>query len=177
MRKSSVVVLLSTLILAGCRLQRHRLGEARPLAPAQAAIVTDGVRTFARNVERDVTEEGPSAWTKHFEDVPEFFMVVNGQMAFSSGPAAMTTMPNVAAQYKQITLQWGDDLRVDPLAPDFAVFAAPYHESLVTADGHNIESKGYFTGVAEFRSGSWKFRDAHWSEAPPPAPPPTANSK
>lgn len=172
MRKSSVIVLLSSQILAGCRLHRHRLGEVRPLAAAQDAIVTDGVRAFAQSVEHDVTQRGPLAWSGHFEDVPEFFMVVNGRMAFASGDAAMRAMPNVAAQYKQITLQWGDDLRVDPLAPDLAVFAAPYHESLVTADGRHIESKGYFTGVAEFRSGGWKLRDAHWSEAAAPVPPP-----
>lgn len=171
MRKLLVVALFSVVGLSGCHLHRHRFGERRPLTAAQATVVTDGVRAFAQNVERDVTQQGPSAWSRYFEDVPEFFMVVNGQMAFSSGVAAMTAMPNVAAQYKQITLEWGDDLRVDPLAFDLAVFAAPYHESLVLADGRHVESSGYFTGVAEFRGGAWKFRDAHWSEAPAPAPP------
>lgn len=171
MRKLFLFTLLAALGLAGCHLHRHRFAERRALTAAQAAIVSDGVRAFARDVERDVTQQGPSAWSKHFEDAPEFFMVVNGQMAFASGAAAMTAIPNVAAQFKQITLEWGDDLRVDPLTPDLAVFAAPYHETLLTADGHDIDSKGYFTSVAEFRGGRWKFRDAHWSEAPaqPPA--------
>jgi hypothetical protein len=165
-----VVLLLLTSTLAGCRWHRHRFGERRPLTPAQAAVVAGDVRAFAHTVERDVTRQGPAAWSMHFENVPDFFMVVNGQMAFASGAAAMTAVPSVAAQYKQITLQWGEDLRVDPLTADLAVFAAPYHESMVTAGGHSIESNGYFTGVAEARNGSWKFRDAHWSEAPAALP-------
>jgi hypothetical protein len=170
-RKLLAIAVLAALGLAGCHMHHHRFGERRPLTPAQAVIVTDGVLTFAHTVERDVTQQGPSAWGEHFEDVPQFCMVVNGQMAFPSGAAAISGIPTVAKQFKQITLHWGDDLRVDPLTADLAVFAAPYHESLVTADGHHIDSNGYFTGVAEFRSGSWKFRDAHWSEAPAPAPP------
>lgn len=177
MRRILVLAVLASLGLAGCRMHHHYFGPHQPLSARESAVVTEGVRSFAQTVEQDVTQQGPSAWSKHFEDVPEFFMVVNGQMAFASGAAAMTAMPSVAAQYKQITLQWGDDLRIDPLTPDLAVFAAPYHESLVTADGHNVESRGYFTGVAEYRGGSWKFRDAHWSEAPAALPPAPAKTK
>lgn len=171
MRKITLLALLMTFGLAGCRWHHHRSAERRPLSPEQSAIVSQSVRALAGRVERDVTQQGPSAWSQYFESGPEFFMVVNGQMAFASGTDALTALPSVAAQYKQITLDWGDASRIDPLAPNLAVFAAPYHESLVLAGGRQAESSGYFTGVAELRNGVWKFRDAHWSEIPAAAPP------
>jgi len=33
-------------------------------------------------VAHDVTQEGPLAWLKFFNTGPEFFMAVNGQLAF-----------------------------------------------------------------------------------------------
>jgi hypothetical protein len=67
-------------------------------------------------------------------------------------------------------LRWGDDLRVDPLTPNFAVIAATYKEVRLDTAGHRIEETGFFTGTAEHRDGHWQFRNAHWSVlAPPPA--------
>jgi hypothetical protein len=31
-----------------------------------------------------------------------------------------------------------------------------------------VEESGFFTGTAEYRSGRWQFRNAHWSVAAPP---------
>ena len=117
-----------------------------------------------RHVAHDVTEGGPAAWQRYFADTPAFFMAVNGKIAFASGAEAMAGLPQVAAAIRQIELKWGDDLRVDPLAPDLAVVAASYHESQVWADGRRVEDSGYFTGVAQSRDERWQFRDCHWSE-------------
>jgi hypothetical protein len=127
------------------------------------------VRRFAATVAYDVTQEGPIAWRKHFEEGPEFFMAVNGKLAFSSGQAAAQALPEVARVYKRIELRWGDDLRVDVLTPEFAVMAATYNEHVDYADGDREAARGYFTGVVEQRNGQWKFRDAHWSAPVPPA--------
>ena len=170
MRKLPVAVLILTIALGGCRWRRHARDERQALTPTRAAVVQEGVRAFARSVADAVTKDGPSAWARYFQDTPQFFMVVNGQMAFPSGVAAITAIPQVAKQIPQITLTWGDDLRVDPLTPDLAVFAAPYHESLVLADARHVESNGYFTSVVELTPAGWKFRNAHWSEPLPQAP-------
>jgi hypothetical protein len=44
---------------------------------------------------------------------------------------------------------------------------APYHEVQVWADGHQVTEDGYFTGLADREKDGWRFRNAHWSSAPP----------
>jgi hypothetical protein len=139
------------------------------LTPPRRAAVEEGVRRFAATVAQDVTQEGPIAWKKHFEEGPEFFMAVNGKLAFPSGQAAAQALPEIARVYKRIELRWGDDLRVDALTPELAVMAASYNEVVDYADGHREAASGYFTGVTELRNGQWQFRDAHWSAPVPPA--------
>jgi hypothetical protein len=160
MRIRLSLLLLFALVCIGCN---------RP-AGTDTSVVESGVRAFTRTVAHDVTQDGPIAWSKHFANIPEFFMAVNGQIAFPSGAAAMAAIPNVALVLKHIELQWGDDLRVDVLTPVLAVVAAPYREIQVDAAGHRVEDKGFFTGVVEYRGGRWQFRDAHWSSVAPTAP-------
>ena len=87
MRVSLCAVLVLSIACAGCN--KNSTG-------ADTASVESGVRAFTQVVAHDVTQEGPAAWSKHFADRPEFFMAVNGQMAFPSGGAAMAAMPKVA---------------------------------------------------------------------------------
>jgi hypothetical protein len=153
-----------------CKGQHTTHEESRTLAPERAAQVETGVRDFMRRVAHGVTQDGPSAWDKYFADTPAFFMAVNGKIAFASGADAVAGLPQVASMIKQIELKWGDDLRVDPLAPDLAALGVSYHEAQVWADGRRVEDHGYFTGVLQYRDGRWQFRDCHWSEpVPPPA--------
>lgn len=137
-------------------------------ADAQQSI-TNGVRRFMDAVAQDVTHDGPSAWRKHFEDTPSFFMAVNGQLAFGDSRSATQGIQDAARAYKHIDLHWGDTVRVDPLTPNLAIVAAPYHEVLTTADNQQIISNGFFTGLAENHNGEWQFRDVHWSVPAPPA--------
>ena len=124
------------------------------------------MRSFVETAAHNVTQDGPIAWRKHFSDRPAFFMVVDGQMVFKDGETAKNALPNVALAIRHIELNWGDNLRVDPLTSELAVVAAPYQEIRVDAGGHRVEETGYFTAVAELRDGRWQFRDAHWSSAP-----------
>jgi hypothetical protein len=145
---------------------------ARRQTNFNSTAVDEGVRTFIAAVAHDVTQDGPTAWSRHFANTPAFFMAVNGQMAFPSGAAAQAAIPSVAQSIRHIELQWGGDLRVDVLTPTLAVVAAPYREIQADASGHRVEDKGYFTGVVEFQNEQWQFRDAHWSSAGPPVPVP-----
>ncbi len=170
LRGMACAILLAGLALAGPKTYRAAPGDTKSLTAGRAAAVETEVRDFMRHVTHDVTQDGPAAWHKYFADTPAFFMAVNGKIAFASGAEAAAGLQQVATAIKQIELKWGDDLRVDPLAPDLAVAAAPYHEFQVWADGHRVEDSGYFTGVAQYRDGRWQFRDCHWSEpVPPPA--------
>jgi len=138
------------------------------LTAERATEVDQAVRTFARMVAHDVTQEGPAAWRRHFSDSPSFFMAVDGHLVFGTSAAATAGIQGAARAFKQIELQWGDELRVDPLAADLAVIATPYHEVRVDNAGKRVDENGFFTGVAEFRNGRWQFRNAHWSAAVPP---------
>ncbi len=145
---------------------------SQALTAKRAAQVTEDVKTFARTVAHDVTEEGPSAWRRHFADTPSFFMASEGRLVFPNSAAASRAIQELSRKIKSIELRWGDDLRVDPLTPDLAVVATTYHETRMTFAGQRAEEDGYFTGVAQYRSGRWQFRDAHWSVAVPASPVP-----
>ena len=162
MRLSSVLLLV--MACAGCNTRREG-GSSGPqrLTPSNAAAVEEAVRTFTATVAHEVTQEGPLAWSRHFDDSPAFFMAVNGQMAFPSGSAAKSGIQNVALTLKHIELKWGDDLRIDPLTPELAIVAAPWREIQIDSAGRRVEESGFFTGLAEFQDGHWQFRDAHWS--------------
>jgi hypothetical protein len=172
MRTWQRTLLLTTLSSAVCGTPQTVSAQSHLLTPERAAAVQDGVRAFTRTVAHDVTEEGPSAWRKHFADSPSFFMAVDGHLVYPNGAAAMAAIPDLARTIKHIVLRWGDDLRVDPLTADFAVVVTSWHEVIVDAAGKRVEETGFFTGTAEYRDGRWQFRNAHWSVAvPPPAVP------
>jgi hypothetical protein len=164
-------LLLAAFGLAGCSACTAGSAELQSLTPASAAATDESARTFMHTVAHDVTQEGPLAWLKFFNTGPEFFMAVNGQLAFPNAAAAKEGTQNFARTINRIDLTWGDDLRVDPLTAELAVVAASWREIQVDKAGHRIEEAGYFTGLAEYRDGRWRFRDAHWSApiSPPPA--------
>jgi hypothetical protein len=172
MRTWLLAILVATLANAGCGMQRSATEETQSLAPASATAVEHGVRAFMGAVAHDVTQNGPGAWRGYFENSPAFFMADEGKLVFPNSASASAAIDDLARNVKQIDLQWGSDLRVDPLTTDFAVVAASYHETRVSRAGERVDENGFFTGVAEYREGHWQFRDAHWSvAAPPPAVP------
>lgn len=160
-------ILAVTILSAACGSGHVVSGDSPNLTAARAADVDKQVRAFAEQVAHDITQEGPAAWRRYFAEGPEFFMASEGRLVFPNGAAVTAAIPELARTYKQIELHWGDDLRVDPLAPDLAVMAATYHEIQVNAAGVRANEAGYFTGIAEYRAGRWQFRDAHWSVVPP----------
>lgn len=168
--------LASTLLVAMVFAASNTLHERKPNEPeslsgSNTASVEAAVRNFMAGAARDVTQEGPLAWSKYFEDSPAFFMAVNGQMAFPNGTAAKDGIRNVAVILKHVELEWGDDLRIDPVGPGLAITAASWREKQIDSAGHQTEESGFFTGLAEFRDGRWQFRNAHWSSPVPPPPP------
>lgn len=175
MKTLSTLIWASTLLLAafgsaGCSARAATSAELQSLTPSGAAAIDASARTFMHTVAHDVTQDGPLAWVKFFSTGPEFFMAVNGQLAFPNAAAAKEGTQNFAATINRIELKWGDDLRVDPLTAELAVVAASWREIQVDKAGHRIEETGYFTGLAEYRDGRWRFRDSHWS-APVELPP------
>lgn len=138
------------------------------LTSTRAAQVDKEVRAFALQVASGVSQEGPTAWRKYFSESPEFFMASEGRLAFPNGASAIAAIPDLARAIKQIELVWGKELRVDPLTPELAVMATPYHEIRTGPTGDQISEAGYFTGTTEFKEGRWQFRNAHWSVVVPP---------
>jgi hypothetical protein len=146
------------------------LSDSQSPAPTKVGTTERGVRTFMAQVAHDVTQEGPLAWTKYFENSSAFFMAVNGQLAFPDSNAAKVGTQEFARLIRSIDLTWGHDLRVDTLTAEFAVVAVSWREIQIDTAGHRVEESGMFTGLAEFRDGRWQFRDAHWSSPLPLLP-------
>lgn len=153
------------LALTGCGLGIDVPIRPAPLTEARKAAIEQEVRQFAATVARDVTQEGPRAWQKHLVDDPAFFMAVDGKLQFPNRQSAREEIENLAHTFTHIQLNWGDDLRIDPLAVDLAQVATSWHEFLMDKDGHSTEESGFFTGLVEKRNGEWQFRNAHWSVA------------
>jgi len=171
----STLIWRSTLLLAafgsaGCSARAAGSADLQSVTPASAASIDESARTFMHTVAHDVTQEGPLAWLKFFNTGPEFFMAVNGRLAFSNAAAAKEGTQNFARNISRIDLTWGDDLRVDPLTAKLAVVATSWREIQVDKAGNRIEETGYFTGLVEYRDDRWRFRDAHWSAPIPTAP-------
>ena len=157
------------LALAGCGLGFDVPVNSTPFFAAQKASVEQEVRQFAAAVSRDITQQGPAAWEKHFEDSPAFFMASEGKLVFPNRQAARQAIGELTHTIPHIELTWGGDLRVDPLTPEFAVVASSYSEVQSDKEGHQTTENGFFTGVAERHNGQWQFRNAHWSVAAPPS--------
>jgi hypothetical protein len=161
-RKLQIRSLLLAVTLVACVLCAAGASPSHPVTP-DGASVNQAVRAFMQTVSRSVTQDGPMAWIKYFDTSPAFFMAVNGQIAFSNTAAAQEGTRKFAQTIRHIELNWGNDLRVDPLTNEFAVVAVSWREIQVDTAGHSVTETGYFTGLAEYREGRWQFRDAHWS--------------
>jgi hypothetical protein len=165
-------VLLATFVaVSGCQAFASFVGSSQALSPARRAAVESEVRQFTATVAHDVTSDGPIAWRKFFADQPEFFMAVNGKLIFPDGQSAANALPQIASQFKHIELQWGADLRLDPLTDKLCSVATSYTENIELQPGvtgmPSGREVGYFTGIAESRDGHWQFRNAHWSQPLP----------
>jgi len=167
MRTGQWIVVPVVFLLVACGSHRDLLSPSQTLTPEQAAAVERDVRAYTGIVAHDVTQEGPAAWRKHFADGPEFFMASEGRLVFPNSAAATAGIQQFAGTIKHIELEWGQDLRVDPLTAELAVVAAPWHEIRIDNAGNRVDERGYFTAIAEYKNGRWQFRDAHWSVAGP----------
>jgi hypothetical protein len=154
--------LLASVLCSGCS------SSPRDLTSTRAAEIDKEVRAFAKDVASGVTREGPTAWRRYFSEGSEFFMASEGKLVFANGASAAATIPDLARSIRQIELVWGEELRVDPLTPELAVMASPYHEVRTGPSGDHVSEGGYFTGTTEFKEGHWRFRNAHWSVVVPP---------
>ena len=158
-----IIPLAASLLCPGCR---NSSDAAQSLSPKRPADVEESVRRFTAAVAHNVTLQGPTAWQKYLADTPDFFMAVNGQLAFPNGQAAAQAIPQIASNYKHIELKWGDDLRIDVLTENLCMIASSYTEVIELrpgVEGMQGTQNGYFTGLAEMRDAHWQFRDAHWS--------------
>lgn len=160
-------VMAAGLVLAGCTMKMDTGDNSSAFPAARKAAVEADVGKFVANVARDVTQEGPAAWQKHFADSPAFFMASEGNLVFPDRRAATQAIESLARMIQHIELTWGEDLRVEPLTPDLAQVASSYHELRVDKEGHRVEENGFFTGLAERHNGQWQFRNAHWSVLAP----------
>jgi len=162
-------LIFGAVLSAACGSRPVGQGESQPLTAAASTAAEQSVRAFVQNVAHDVTQEGPAAWRREFADSPSFFMASEGRLVFPDSASATTGIQDLARTVKQITLQWGNDLRVDALTRDLAAVGVSYHEVRVGIDGARVDESGFFTGTAEYRGGRWQFRNAHWSVIGPPA--------
>lgn len=136
------------------------------LDAGHASALRDSVSDYVAGVAHRISAGGPKAWVGEFADDSAFFMVANGQLAFADFAAMSRFMPVFAHSIPSVALEFSS-VRVDPLGPGLAEFAAHYHEALTDSAGHRADDSGYVTGVAIHSALGWRLRDAHWSHPDP----------
>jgi hypothetical protein len=151
---------LAVIALTGCASPQHGLDANH------ASALRDSVDDYVAGVAHRISAGGPKAWIGEFANDSAFFMVANGQMAFTDFAAMSQFMPVFAHGTPSITLELSS-VRVDPLAPGLAAFAAHYNEALTDSAGRHTDDSGYLTGVAMHSALGWRVRDAHWSHPDP----------
>jgi hypothetical protein len=161
-RQLRIAFLLAAIAFIAC-LPGGAASHPPNVTSGEAVAVDPAVRAFMQTVSHSVTQDGPLAWIKYFDESPAFFMAVNGQMAFPNASAAQEGTRKFAQTIRQIALKWGDDLRVDPLTNEYAAVGVSWREVQVDTAGHSVTETGYFTALTEYRDGHWQFRNAHWS--------------
>jgi hypothetical protein len=156
----TLLVGLAVIALAGC-------ASPRPTLDANhVSALRDSVDDYVAGVAHRISAGGPKAWIGEFADDSAFFMVADGQLAFTDFAAMSRFMPVFARGFPSIALEFSS-VRVDPLAPGLATFAAHYHEALTDSLGRRTADSGYLTGVAMHSAPGWRVRDAHWSHPDP----------
>jgi hypothetical protein len=156
---------LAAVALMGCT------SPPRSLDSNHASTLRDSVSDYVAGVAHRISVGGPKTWVGEFADDSGFFMVANGQMAFTDFASMSRFMPVFARGTPSIALDLSS-VRVDPLAPGLAEFAAHYREALTDSAGRRTIDSGYVTGVAMHTAFGWRLRDAHWSHPDPVSGPP-----
>jgi hypothetical protein len=132
-----------------------------------ADAMRDSVRQFAVRIARDLAQDGPAAWLRHFDRHPSFFMASDGALVFPDADSATAFVEHLARGVSAVDLEWVD-LRVEPVAPGLAVVASGYRESIVDTAGVTVEFGGYMTGLARHTPDGWRLRHLHWSSPASP---------
>jgi hypothetical protein len=133
------------------------------LTQQQSIEVKNSVQKMMNMIAKDISQDGPIAWLKYFENTPDFFMASEGQLLFPNSDSAKTFIKStLVKQILKIELHWSN-VRIDPLNNKFANVAATWNEDLTDFANKTISESGYFTGVAEKTLQGWQLRNTHWS--------------
>jgi len=159
MRRTAVLVLAAS--LAACAAP-----APAGLDPARAQAIEAGVRSLTDAIARDLSQEGPDAWLRHFVDDGTFFMANDGQLAFPDLAAATSAVNAFDPTITRMGIAW-EDLRIVPLSDSVAAVATPYSEVLIDTAGEEVRLGGYVTMLAVETAEGWRLQHLHWSSVPP----------
>jgi hypothetical protein len=125
--------------------------------------VKESVQRMMVSISTDISDEGPVAWLKHFENSPGFFMASDGLLVFQNIDSASGFINNtLLKRIKKIKLNW-NNIRIDSLSVSLAGIGADFHEDIIDTTGNILPVDGYFTAIAHQSSQGWRLRDLHWS--------------
>jgi hypothetical protein len=137
-----------------------------PLEADRSEAIRDSVKQFFESIPATLTEDGPIAWLRHFEEGPEFFMASDGELAFPSSDSAKAFVRLLSQRISAIRLLWAD-MRVVPLGPGIAVVGATYRETVTDTAGTEVDFGGFMTGVSRHHQEGWRIQNLHWSSPVP----------
>jgi ketosteroid isomerase-like protein len=145
-------IVVSITPLTGCMDRSPRVEESSTADMSRvAAEVEVGVRAFhSADTARDAEAVIGLLW-------PDFTMLVDGNRRDFDEIAAGSREFMTGLEF--FHTEW-TDLRIVPLGPDAAVASFQFRDSIMTASGDLIRSRGPTTMVWERRGGQWRIRFA-----------------
>jgi hypothetical protein len=150
------VAIVMSFVLSACQ------SKTESSSKDQLEPIGDSVRVFAATVAHDVTFEGPKAWLRFFSRSSQFFMASEGKLVFPTIDSATVFVDSLAVWIRSIQLSW-ENISVDPLTSQFAVFRSSFHDLVTDRSGRRTAQDGYFTATVERTGVGWQFRNLHWS--------------
>ena len=151
------ISIILVVISISCNSNKESLTQKELLA------VHDSVQVMAESISKNVSDQGPVAWLRCFENTPEFFMAFDGKLTFPNYDSASHFINNTLVKIvTKIELRWSN-IRIDPLTLNLASFAATFHEDITGSTGKTVPEDGYLTAIAHKTTKGWQLRNAHWS--------------
>src|SRR5580693_1232754 len=84
------------------------------ITPSESSIVRDSVQQMVESIAKAVSNEGPVAWIRYFENSPDFFMASEGQLAFTNNDSLANFLKYTYSKtVSKIELSW-NQIRIDP---------------------------------------------------------------
>ena len=139
----------------GLTLASLSCGQRSGLSESERVAVADSVRQMMDSYVKDVNASGLLAEFRYLDNSPAFFWVPPGYSTPISYDSVASFVRAAAPGQRAIDGAW-EQLRIEPLSRDHAVYTGILRQSMTDTAGSNTRYRVIETGVVIRRPEGWK---------------------